>query len=292
MCYNVEREICFVEGNMVYCDLHTHTRFSFDGADHSTPDALCRRALEVGLTDLAITDHCDVNGEVEGLYDIYDADAAYTAVMEAKEKYRGRLNLLYGIELGNAHQYPDYARAALARHPYEFVIGSLHNLRDVPDFYYINFEKMREPLVHSLFSRALDETMEMCAFDVDGRSPFTAVGHITYMHRYVAVGKRTMDFKRHYDKLAALYELIIKRDIALELNVSTLAKGLGITMPTLELLKLYRDCGGRLVTTGSDAHCPEDIGRAIRKGHALLLAAGFDEVLTVRDGERVLQKIN
>ena len=50
---------------MILCDTHTHTRFSFDGAPDSTPDALCRRALEIGLTDLCITDHCDVNGEAE-----------------------------------------------------------------------------------------------------------------------------------------------------------------------------------------------------------------------------------
>ena len=276
----------------MYCDLHTHSLFSFDGAENSTPDALCRRALEVGLTDLAITDHCDVNGEVEKIYPIYDSDAAYAAVMEAKEKYKGRLNLLYGIELGNAHHYPDYAREVLARHNYEFVIGSLHNLRGVPDFYYINYEKMREPIINQLFDRALDEMLEMCAFDVDGKSPFTTLGHITYMHRYVTVAKRTMDFAPHHEKIRALYELIIKRDIALELNVSTLAKGLGISMPTLELLKTYRDAGGRLITVGSDAHAPEMLGKAIRKGYALLEAAGFDEVLTVRNGERVLQKIN
>ena len=61
---------------MIYCDFHTHTKFSFDGDPSSTPDALCRRALEIGLTDLAITDHCDINGEVEGIYDVYASDAA------------------------------------------------------------------------------------------------------------------------------------------------------------------------------------------------------------------------
>ena len=277
---------------MIYCDLHTHTNFSFDGAENSTPDALCRRALEAGITDLAITDHCDVNGEVEKIYSVYDSDAAFTAVMEAKEKYKGRLNLIYGLELGNAHQYPEYARGVLTRHPYEFVIRSLHNLRGVPDFYYINFEHMREPIIYQLFDRALDEMMEMCAFEADGNPPLATLGHITYMHRYVTMSKRTMDFKPHYDKITALYELIIKKDIALELNVSTIAKGLGISMPTLELLKLYRDVGGRLITTGSDAHSPEMLGKAIRKGHALLLAAGFVEAVTVRDGERVAYKLN
>lgn len=119
---------------MILCDTHTHTRFSFDGAPDSTPDALCRRALEIGLTDLCITDHCDVNGEAEGIYTHYDADAAWDAMTEVQEKYRGRLYISRGLELGNATQYPEIARSVLTRHPYEFVIGSLHNLCGVPDF--------------------------------------------------------------------------------------------------------------------------------------------------------------
>ena len=85
-------------------------RFSFDGAPDSTPDALCRRALEIGLTDLCITDHCDVNGEAEGIYTHYDADAAWDAMTEVQEKYRGRLYISRGLELGNATQYPEIAR--------------------------------------------------------------------------------------------------------------------------------------------------------------------------------------
>ena len=99
---------------MFLCDYHTHTRFSFDGDPAATHDAMCRRALEVGLSDIAFTDHCDINGEVEKLYDFpFDPDTSWNAMMEAKEKYKGRLNVVCGIELGNATQYPEAARAVL-----------------------------------------------------------------------------------------------------------------------------------------------------------------------------------
>ena len=283
---------------MFLCDYHTHTHFSFDGAPEATHDAMCRRALEIGLHDLAFTDHCDINGEVEGIYDTYRADEAFAAMQAVKETYKGRLNILCGIELGNAHQYPSEAAAVLAAHPYEFVIGSLHNLRDVPDFCMLKYDMMTAPHVSRLFDRALDETIEMVS-TVGGpttggptTSGLTTVGHITYIHRYITLAGKTFDFKPYYDKLTALYRILIERDIALELNVSTLWKGLGIAMPTLELLKLYRDCGGRLVTIGSDAHAPENLGKAIRKGYALLATAGLNQVLTVQNGERVMQRID
>lgn len=277
---------------MILCDTHTHTRFSFDGAPDSTPDALCRRALEIGLTDLCITDHCDVNGEAEGIYTHYDADAAWDAMTEVQEKYRGRLYISRGLELGNATQYPEIARSVLTRHPYEFVIGSLHNLCGVPDFSMLRFESMSEALIDRLFCRAMDETEEMLCFEPPAGAPaITTLGHLTYIHRYITMAGRRFDFRPHYDRIEAIYRLLMSRDIALELNVSTLWRGFGIGMPTLELLSFYRDCGGRLVTVGSDAHAPVNLGRCIRQGYALLNAAGLHEVLVVRDGARCLLPI-
>ena len=207
-------------------------------------------------------------------------------MMEVKEKYKGRLNVVCGIELGNPTQYPKAARAVLDAHPYEFVIGSLHNLRGVPDFYHMNFETMSDGQIRQLFDRSLDETLEMVGFE-----GMTTLGHMTYMHRYVTRSGKKLDLKPYYEKITAIYEELIRRDIALEINVSSLWKGLGIPMPSMELLKLYKDCGGKLITIGSDAHDVENLGKAIRKGYAILETVGFHEVLTVQNGERVLRAI-
>src|SRR5215208_6361295 len=52
-----------------YAELHCHTNFSFlDGA--SAPDELAARAVELGLTGLAVTDH-------QGLYGVVRAQTAY-----------------------------------------------------------------------------------------------------------------------------------------------------------------------------------------------------------------------
>ena len=272
---------------MFLCDYHTHTRFSFDGRPTATHDALCRRALEIGLSDIAFTDHLDVNGEAERLYDFpFDPDASFAAMMEVKEKYKGRLNVVCGIELGNPTQYPETARAVLDAHPYEFVIGSLHNLRGVPDFYHMSFDTMSDGLIRQLFDRSLDETLDMVGFE-----GMTTLGHMTYMHRYVIRSGKTLDLKPYYEKIAAIYAELIRRDVALEINVSSLWKGLGMPMPSMELLKLYKDCGGKLITIGSDAHDVENLGKAIRKGYAILETVGFHEVLTIQNGERVLQSI-
>lgn len=267
------------------CDTHTHTHFSFDGAKHATVDALCRAAIARGITDLAITDHCDVNGEQEGFYRLYDHAAAWEEMTAAKERYRGKLHLARGIELGQPHQYPDYAAEVLARHPYEFVIGSLHNLTDVPDFWVMDYTKLPPMQIRQLFDRALAETERLVEY------PITTLGHLTYPHRYMALCGIEYDFSVHNSRIAALYEKMIRRDIALEVNVSPIWRGLGFSMPHRELLALYRDLGGRLITVGSDAHDPEHIGAGIRDGIALLASLGFETLTVVRNRERVFLPI-
>ena len=124
---------------MFKCDYHTHTRFSFDGAKDSSADSLCQAAIELGVTDLAITDHFECNWRAEAAYPPYDADKAYEEIMAAKEKYKGKINLTFGIEIGQANQHPEVAKELLDSHNYEFVIGSIHNLRGAVEFHYWDF---------------------------------------------------------------------------------------------------------------------------------------------------------
>ena len=84
---------------------------------------------------------------------------------------------------------------------------------------------------------------------------------------------------------------MISRDIALEVNVSTLWRGLGFAMPDRELLALYRECGGKLVTVGTDSHSPEHIGECVDEGFELLRSVGLDSILVVRNGEKTIMKI-
>ena len=71
------------------------------------------------------------------------------------------------------------------------------------------------------------------------------------------------------DYIEAIYRLLMSRDIALELNVSTLWRGFGIGMPTLELLSFLMSAGPAAV-----------MGLADRKG---LIAPGYDADLVLVD---------
>jgi histidinol-phosphatase (PHP family) len=96
---------------------------------------------------------------------------------------------------------------------------------------------------------------------------------------------------KHADKVENLYKKMIAKDIALEVNVSTLWKGLGFAMPDRDFLSLYRECGGRLITVGTDSHSPEHIGDCVESGFDLLRSVGLNDILVVRDGIKSVVKI-
>ncbi len=249
-------------------DLHTHSRFSFDGAAHATIENMAEAALCAGLSHLAITDHCDINGELEGRDRIPNRDEQFAEVLAAKEKYRGRLEILFGIELGQAPHHPEEALAILQKHPYDIVLGSVHNLRGEKDFYWMDQSTIDEQRAHELFRRVIKETLEVCDFP-----QIKVITHLTYMERYMFRAGKQLDYSVHRDELCRLFRKIIDNNLVLELNASDLA--MGYALPPAGLLSLYRACGGTRVCLGSDAHQPEQIGRNFAAAKQLLLSCGF-----------------
>ena len=56
-----------------------------------------------------------------------------------------------------------------------------------------------------------------------------------------------------------IFKYLLDKDMVLEINTSSLRKGYSETMPGKELLEIYKACGGRYVTIGSDAHEVQDL---------------------------------
>ena len=274
---------------MLVCDYHLHTCFSYDADKASTPDAMCLSAINQGITDIAITDHFECNEKDDAQYPLYDADAAEIAIREAQEKYKGKLNLTYGIEIGQANQCPDKAKALLESHKYEFVISALHHPIFCPDFYFLRENTYEESEIDDFFKCYMQELSDC----VDSMEQIDTVAHLTYMHRYINAGGRPFDFSKHKDIIAPFFEKIIKRDIALEVNTSVLKYNSTFKFDLYhkELLSLYRECGGKLLTVGSDSHSPQYVGNGIAHGIELMKKIGFDKVTIVRNREKTQIKI-
>lgn len=262
-------------------DSHVHTKYSFDGAKNELGevDTIVRAAIANGINEISFCDHYDIDDVIEGIYPPFEADAARADIFAAKEKYDGKIHINYGVELGQPHVYPGEAKAFLQKYNFDFIIGSLHNLRGYPDYFFLKFESMCPEQLEYIMNRTLNELDEIIDF-----GQFSTLAHITYIQRYLSAAGVPFEFNKYADRFEIIFKKLISKNIALEVNTSGLRKS-DITMPGREPLALYKDCGGELITIGSDAHSVDDIGKGIIETADMLRELGFKSQCIVRDGK-------
>lgn len=249
-------------------DCHTHSSNSPDADD--TVLAMCKKASLLGLVAYAITDHCECNVYYDEGYD-KTTEKSFAEITAIKEKYDGRLNLLCGIELGQANQNYGNAEKVLSDKRLDFVIGSVHNLTGFADFAFLDYP--HENKTH-LLEAYYKEMLEICKW-----GKFDILGHLTYPLRYM-VGEQgfEIDMKPFHEPICEIFRTVIENGMGIEINTSGLRQKYGKTFPDLEYIKLYRELGGEILSLGSDSHCTMDLGKGIADGAELALEAGFKAV--------------
>ena len=246
-------------------DCHTHSNFSPDGSDSA--EKMLQRAQEKNLAYFALTDHCECNSYREDEYHI-SVPRAYGEMCRLAGLPQGRTKFLKGIELGQPLQNLPAALEVLSVGEYDVVLGSLHNLATYRDFYFWDSLDLD---VDFALERYYQEILDMVDW---GR--FDVLTHLTYPLRYI-VGENGIyvDTDKYLAQTEAVLKKLIAKGIALEVNTSGLRQKIGETMPNRQIVSLYRELGGELITLGSDAHSAADLGKGIESGLDLLKSCGF-----------------
>lgn len=256
---------------MVLCDVHTHSDNSFDA--HSTAEEICISAVNKGLYAVAVTDHCEAPMIKYGYNEEFGdfnktVPLSFTQAKRAKEKFDGKIKVLCGIELGEPMHDTECTKKALSFGKFDFVLASLHNLRNMNDFYYIDFNNCSVSEILKLYFNELAETATFADFD--------SLAHLTYPLRYIfeKTGEYP-DLSPYQSVIDDIYKTLISNNKALEINTSGLFKPIGRALPDEIQIKHYRELGGDLITLGSDAHCAGDVGKGIEEGAKLAVKCGF-----------------
>lgn len=80
--------------------------------------------------------------------------------------------------------------------------------------------------------------------------------------------------------IAEILKIVIADGKGIEVNTSSHRYGLTDSMPSAELLGLYKDLGGSIVTIGTDSHAPAHLGTYIGEAKSLLKGLGFRHFCT------------
>ena len=250
-------------------DYHMHSLCSPDGSAPLT--AMAQAAVDAGLTHICLTDHCDLmdgGGKKDRSFDWAPIEAQ---IAQARPRFDGGLDIRMGLELGEAWEDPAYAQALVERPGVDFVIGSVHNMSAAAgglDYYFQNYDS------DEVCYRCLDDYFT-CMEALAGLDCYDVLAHIIYPLRYMNERDGNhASLDRYEERLRGIFRTVVGKGKGIELNT---CRGKNVE-DWRWVLSLYRDCGGAVLTLGSDAHVPEDVGKGVARAAELARELGFPQV--------------
>ena len=262
-------------------DAHLHTDLS---PDSDVPiDRYAEQAAERGIAEFAVTDHVDFDPTAPA-YAFTTFAQRERSVREAADRWADRgVAIRFGVEITWDGRWADDIRAHLARHPYDFVIGSVHVYADSP-YAAANVRGW-------VTGRSLAEIVRPYFEEVEAGARsglFDAMGHIDFVKRYLAGHVDTAEISGSPELYEPILTALVETGTALEINTSGLRQEARETYPGPAIVQRYVDQGGRAITVGSDAHRADAFAYALDEGYRAMEAAGVPEVTFRRGASRHL----
>jgi histidinol-phosphatase (PHP family) len=252
-------------------DYHVHTNFSCDS--EASMEAVCQAALKLGMREIAITDHADF--EPRDVCAGYFRPTPYwRAIERCRSVFDDQLTIRAGVECGESHIHRRQVTDLLSAHDYDFVLGSIHWADGRPTFDGDFFDGIALDEGLTLYFDELARLAEEGDYDV--------LAHVDIIRRaaYRRFGHQTLDLQPHEARVRRVLRIVAQRGKGIEINTGYVRKGMGDPGPSVEMLRWFREEGGRIVTLGSDSHKPHQVGSAFDQGAQMLRQAGFNQPST------------
>lgn len=252
-------------------DYHIHSSISPDAS--FSMEEMCASAVEKGLEEIAITDHFEFyTKDYEGYaFDERYIENYFSNLKKCKNKFAEKIVIRSGIEYGQPHVNLEKSNYLLKQFQFDFVLGSLHKC------YNLDFKNKH-------YSKATKE--EECKqylehlYELVSKGDFDCLGHFDLIKRYAARDELLIDLIEYKMEVQQILQCLIKRNKGLEINTSGLRQEAKTTFPSFEIIKMYYELGGEILTVGSDAHRPKDIASDFDLVMDLVLDIGFKAICT------------
>jgi len=255
-------------------DFHVHSCFSGD-CDIPFENQI-QAALQAGIKALCFTEHLDKNWPYPDIDFNLDTPAYLAALSAVREHYADRISIHAGVELGLQPHLSSFHAEYCRQYPFDFVIGSTHLVNN-EDPYYSSFWDGKS--VPSCIEAFFENTLQ----NIKTHDCFDAYGHLDYINRYIPSGESVFSYRNYADYIDECLRLLIQKGKALEVNTGGYKAGLQEPNPCIDILKRYRELGGELLTTGSDAHFSQYVGFCFDQAYELIRACGFRYVTIFRE---------
>lgn len=242
-----------------------HSVNSRDGKNTITD--MCAKAISAGIDEIAITDHFEPMSGSRNCPE-YKPERYFLDILKARYIFGREVKIKSAVELGQPHIYPEYSQRLIDTYPYDYVLSSVHKMKDDTDFGDIAYTAEN---VSNYCVKYLKELKLLAQWN-----QFDCIGHLDLVKRYASQYNIKADFMNHKDMLEEILKIVIQNGKGIEVNTSGLRQSAKECVPALSIISLYRELGGEIITVGSDAHIATDVGKGILDAIEIIELAGFN----------------
>ena len=254
----------------VIVDIHNHTKLC-NHAEGEIAEYI-EKAIECGIKYFGFSEHAPMNFDEKYRISFGQMREYEKSVLDAKEKYKERIEILLGYEVDYLRGYMD---DRVLNADVDYLIGSVHFIEewgfDNPEF--IGNYKDRD--IDEIWQKYFDAIEEMANSRL-----FDIVGHLDLIKIFKFMPTKDIT------EIAKNALLAIKEaDMSIEINVAGFRKPIGEAYPSLSLLKEIKKLD-IAITFASDAHKPEQVGLYSDEAISMARSAGYSECVFYRNRKR------
>ncbi|MYL46856.1 histidinol-phosphatase HisJ family protein [Virgibacillus halodenitrificans] len=260
-------------------DFHIHSNFS---ADCETPmEKTIEQAIKSGIKEIAFTEHIDYEYPDPSIVFDFNQEAYDKKIKEMQIIYADKIKIKKGIEIGVQPHLLEKYNELISRNSYDFMICSMHTAdkKDLHSGAFFSGKTIEE--AYQLYYEEL-------LYCVQNYSHYSVLGHLDLVKRYTKEKSK----RNFHEIIREIFRIIVSEGKGIELNSSGIRYGLESGMPSPDILKLYKDCGGEIITIGSDSHVESTVGYELKEGLQLLDSVGFKYVATFTNQEPEFHRID
>jgi histidinol-phosphatase (PHP family) len=245
-------------------DYHMHTPLCRHAVGE--PTAYAARALQLGLTEIGFTDHSPMRQDNFDDWRMrFDQLDEYVEKVGWARRDHPSLTIRLSLEVDYLPGHEDWIRELAARHPWDYLIGSVHYVSDswaIDNPYKLSEWKHRDAWeVWSAYFERLTMAADSGLFEI--------IGHADLPKKFRVYPER--DCTPLFDRFL---QAARKSSTAIELNTAGLRKDCREIYPSRALLDLAH-AAGVPITFGSDAHAPEEVGLNFAEAVEWASSAGY-----------------
>lgn len=250
-------------------DLHVHTTFC-DGAN--TPEEMVLAAIEKNLGCIGFSAHSYVDFDSDYCLTPPTAPQYRDEIYRLKEKYRGKIKILFGLEQDFVSAPPEFSC--------DYTIGSVHYVECGGRFLPIDIDlETTKNIADKYFGGdfyALCEKYYSYVGDIIEKTNADIIGHFDLIKKY---NLKNCLFDEKNERYIRAYRAAIDKLIAygrpFEINTSAISKGLSEPYPSCDILKYLQKKGAKVILS-SDSHTAASLAFEFGKWEKYCRDLGLD----------------